>query len=68
MKMTWEHWVQDWESFQLIDTEYLKSSLESWSLTNLKHVISSQIEEHKKILRASWFGNIQNIFLLVNII
>ncbi|KAK0094203.1 hypothetical protein PV326_011565 [Microctonus aethiopoides] len=66
MKMTWEHWIQDWESFQLIDTEYLKSSTESWRLTNLKNVISSQIEEHKKILRASWFGNIQNIFLLSN--
>ncbi|XP_034943307.1 dynein heavy chain 7, axonemal-like [Chelonus insularis] len=64
MRTILERWIRDWKSFRLIDLGFIEANQNSWNHIEFNNTICTQIKERKKILKATWFGNIQNIFLI----
>lgn len=65
MRSTLELWVRDWMDFRLVNLDVIKASTESWNLGDFKNKIYQQIQAARKALKTKWFGNIQQLFLLV---
>ncbi|KAK2587842.1 hypothetical protein KPH14_003939 [Odynerus spinipes] len=66
MKMTLEQWIADYETFRLIDFEAIASRNESWELLDFQNLILRQIGNARRRLRKSWYGGIQDIYLVNN--
>ena len=57
--------IIDPRSFRLIDLEEIKATGKSWDLSNFQKTLFNQIRVRREILKTSWFGSIQNFFLVV---